>query len=302
MLYRRGLRDIAQSSHDNNALLLESVEKRFNAGDAAASDVATVRFDADATLQQLQLAEANYQSAVRDLLRQMGMPATSTYEFVGDIQSIRWRLPANHCLQETAESLALELATEKQFLEEAWIRDCAAARPDVLAARANIAVARANFRLASASRVPDVNVGPYYQQNPDGLTHVGFRADMNLPVIDTGRPLQSQRSAELNQQSVTWNQLLRRAELEGLAAYERYKVAYQALEESSQNLFVMPQELQSLERQFREGEVDVVRAIQARTSILQKQRAYLDLLNEAAQSAATVVGAMGIPIEELIHE
>ena len=64
-------------------------------------------------------------------------------------------------------------------------------------------------------------------------------------------------------------------------------------------LLDLPQELQSLERQFRAGEVDVVRVIQARSSILQNQRARLDLLNELAQSAALLVGATGMPIEML---
>ncbi|WP_428305672.1 TolC family protein [Lacipirellula sp.] len=300
MLYRRGLRDIANASYENNRLLLDSAEKRLNAGDAAASDVATVRFDADATLQQLQLAETNYQSAIRDLLRQLGMPANATYEFDGDIRKIRWRLPsevsgtAMHC-----QPLGIG---QSQVLDETWVRGWTSARPDVMAARANVAAARASYRLAAANRVPDVQVGPYYQQTPDGDSHVGFRADMNLPVIDTGVPMQMQRSAELNQQSITWQQLDIRAGLEGLAASERYKQAFLALErDPAKDLFELPAELESLERQFREGEVDVVRAIQARTSMLQNQRARLDLINEAAQSAAILVGATGVPIEQLIE-
>ncbi|MEQ9072082.1 MAG: TolC family protein, partial [Gimesia chilikensis] len=62
----------------------------------------------------------------------------------------------------------------------------------------------------------------------------------------------------------------------------------------------LPQELQSLEKQFEIGEVDVVRIIQARTSILQNQRAHLDLVNELAQSAALLVGAAGMPLELMI--
>lgn len=300
MLYRRGLRDIANASYENNRLLLDSAEKRLSAGDAAASDVATVRYDAEATLQQLQLAETNYQSSIRDLLRQLGMPANAAYEFDGDIRKIRWRLPsevagtASHC-----QPLAIG---PSQVLDEAWVRGWTSSRPDVMAARANVAAARAAYRLAAANRVPDVQVGPYYQQTPDGDTHVGFRADTNLPFIDTGVPMQLQRSAELNQRSVTWQQLDIRAGLEGLAAFERYKQAFLALQQDqSKDLFQLPTELESLERQFREGEVDVVRAIQARTSMLQNQRAHLDLINEVAQSAAILVGTTGVPIEQLME-
>jgi outer membrane protein TolC len=115
--------------------------------------------------------------------------------------------------------------------------------------------------------------------------------------------LQFQRSAETVQQSVTWRQLQLRAELEAEAAFDRYKVALHSLE--SQPIDVgaaLPPELQALERQFRAGEVDVVRAIQARTSILQSRAAQLNLMNEVAQSAALLVGATGMPFEFIMTQ
>ncbi|MEI6538251.1 MAG: TolC family protein [Planctomycetota bacterium] len=63
----------------------------------------------------------------------------------------------------------------------------------------------------------------------------------------------------------------------------------------------LPAELEGLETQFEAGEVDVVRVVQARTSLIQNQRARLDLLNEVAQSAATLTGASGIPVDQLLQ-
>jgi cobalt-zinc-cadmium efflux system outer membrane protein len=45
-----------------------------------------------------------------------------------------------------------------------------------------------------------------------------------------------------------------------------------------------------------------VRVMQARTSIIQNQRIYLDLLNELAQSAANVTATTGMPVEELLQQ
>ena len=45
-----------------------------------------------------------------------------------------------------------------------------------------------------------------------------------------------------------------------------------------------------------------MRVIQARTSMLQNQRALLDQLNELAQSAALLVGATGMPVELLLGQ
>ncbi len=61
----------------------------------------------------------------------------------------------------------------------------------------------------------------------------------------------------------------------------------------------LPTELKGLEKEFAAGEVDVVRVVQARTSLILNRRARLDLLNELSQAAATLVGATGIPIENI---
>jgi outer membrane protein, heavy metal efflux system len=297
VLYQRGLLEVAQASQSNNQQLLEAINKRFEGGDAAAADVATVRVDTRSTQQQLRLAEANYQTALRNLRRHLGVPIDSPQEYTGDIRQIRWQLPA----PATNGSEWVRGTDPSSSTDKAWLATWAATRPDVLAAHANIDVARANWRLASADRVPDVQTGPYYARGPDGGTFVGLRAEMNLPIINSGKPLENQRAAEFGQRSTIWQQSQVRAELEAQAAFERYELAYHALaQESTDDPEALPQELQSLERQFRAGEVDVVRVIQARTSILQNQRARLDLLNELAQSAALLVGATGMPIEMLI--
>lgn len=299
VLYQRALFEVARASQLNNAQLFEVLTKRLEAGDAAASDVATVRVDLLSTRQQLQLADANYQSARRNLRRQIGMPIDSPYPFEGDIRQIVWLLPH---LEAGTSDPTVEYS-QLSAISKDWVANWITVRPDVLAAQANVDVARANLRLATADRVPDVQIGPYYQADPDGMSRFGFRADLNLPIINSGRPLENQRIAELRQQTTIWQQTLVRAELEAQAAYERYEVAYRNLEQAASSFTEeLPLELQSLERQFRAGEVDVVRVIQARTSILQNQRAHLDLLNEVAQAAGQLIGASGIPLEMLVSQ
>jgi cobalt-zinc-cadmium efflux system outer membrane protein len=302
VLYQRGILEIAKASQDNNKQLLDVLEKRFQNGDVSAADVATVRVDSHSTRQQLRLAESNYQTARRDLLRQLGLPPDSPYDFAGDLRAIHWKLP----LKDSRPLTQCELQMASNYStsgEKAWITNWAAFRPDVLTAHSNIDIANANLCLASANRVPDVQLGPYYQRGIDSTTFLGFRGEMNLPIHDTGRPMENQRYAELKQQTTIWRQTLQRAELEVQAAFERYELAYQTLsQETAENPLELPVELQSLERQFRSGEVDVVRVIQARTSILQNQRARLDLLNELAQSSAILVGATGMPLESLVDQ
>ncbi len=302
VLYQRGLLEVARASQDNNQRLLKALTKRFEAGDVSGADLATIRIDTRSTSQQLRLAEANYQSALRNLRNQMGLPPNSSEEFAGDLRTMRWLLPNAGDQQPIPAELGLP-AIKAPVDDHTWITSWAASRPDVMVAHANVDVACAGLNLATADKVPDITTGPYYQHDASGLNHFGLRAEMSLPFINTGRPLETQRMTELNQRTSVWRQTLLRAELEGQAAFERYKLAYDVLaSEKKYGTTELPQELQNLEKQFQAGEVDVVRIIQARTSILQNQRAQLDLYNELAQSAALLVGATGMPLDLLVDQ
>ena len=287
VLYMRGILELAQASHENNLRLLRTLEKQLEAGQAAAADVAIVRVDTKSTQQQMRLAKANHETALRDLKRQLGVSSADPLTIGGDLKSLLWKVPSS---EGEYDSVAAEIMGR------------ASSRPDVMAAQADVDSARAGMYLAHAGRTPDLQVGPYYQRGADGTTFLGLRAQMDLPVINTGQPLEQQRIAELNQRVTIWQQLQRRAGLEAQAALERYELTLSAVEEDSGDAGQthLPEELQSLEQRFLEGEVDVVRVVQARSSLIQNQRTHLDLLHELAQSAANLMATTGIPLDELL--
>jgi cobalt-zinc-cadmium efflux system outer membrane protein len=302
VLYLRGLHDLAVASHANNQELLRTLEKQLDAGQATAADVVMVRIDTRSTLQQVRLAKANAETAVRDLKRQLGMSAEDPVTITGDLRSILWRNPTSVSLEPTTLEIEIPLDTLAER-EKMMVASRAVSRPDVMAAHSDVDVARANLSLATAAKTPDLQIGPYYQRTLDGTTFLGFRVQMDIPVINSGRPLERQRAAEFAQRLTAWQQMARRAELEAKAAWERYKVASEAVAEDADfRKSDLPNELQQLETQFVAGEVDIVRVMQARTSIIQNQRIYLDLLNELAQSAANVTATTGMPVEELLQQ
>lgn len=297
VLYQRGLLELAKASDDNNRQLLTILEKQLKAGQATAADVAIVRTDARSTSQQARLARANYETAVRDLKRQLGCSPDDSTVIEGDLRHLAWKHLAADNAGTADVALRLETVSRASLMSSR-----AASRPDVMAAHSDVDAARAARCLATANRTPDVQIGPYYQRTADGMSYLGFRAQMDIPVVNSGIPLEQQRMSEFNQRVVAWQQLLRRAELESQAAAERYVLALSSLsEDSPQGVDDVPQELESLERQFVAGEVDVIRVVQARISIIQSQRARLDLLNEVAQSAANLTAASGMAIEELLQ-
>ena len=276
-VYQQGLRDLARANADNNGQLLTILERQLAAGAATAADVAMVRLDARSTRRQMQLAEANLQTALLDLRRHLGLPSDA--EIVLDHETARWEWAA---------------ATKEQ------LTSLSATRPDVMAAHSDVDAARANTNLACAARTPNLQIGPYYATNEGGTNFLGFRAQMDLPVINNGMPLVRQREAEFNQRAMTWQQLQLRAGLEAQAAADRYERARQLWAESHEgDAANLPVELQRLEEQFKAGEVDVLRVLQARTSLIQNRRADLDVLNELLLSATAVTASSGLPLEAL---
>jgi cobalt-zinc-cadmium efflux system outer membrane protein len=298
-LYQRGLRDLTQANARLSGSLLSVMERQLAAGGAAGADVATTRMDARATRQQARLAEANYQTALLAIRRQLNLPANAAFEPVGDLAELVW-MPVNGEHLSRVPSLSRAVSANDSF--DAIVSELASGRPDVLAARSTAAAARANMDLARSNRIPNLIAGPYYQSDDFGVKYVGFRGQVDVPVANTGRPLLQQRSAELRLQQVTAQQLRNRAEQEVRAAIERYERARQMAAEAAADLGEgMPVELQRLEQQFEAGEVDMLRIFTARTSLLQLRRAYLDALNEVALAAAGVTAATGLPPDALIR-
>ena len=276
-IYQQGLRDLAELNARNNRQLLEILQSQFEAGQATASDVAIVRLDAKTTQQQLKIAEANLQTSLLDLKRHLGLPSTATFDLDTKVMSWKWR-PA----------------------DSAQMTELAAGRPDVMAARSDAVSARANTNFANAARTPDLQIGPIYLRDDFGVTFLGFRAQMDVPVINNGVPLLRQREAEFCQRMMTSQQLSTRAQLEAEAAANRYERARRIMTETSDTSYAeFPMELQRLEEQFKAGEVDILRVLQARNSLLQNRRAELDVLNELMQAAVAVTAATGSPLEAI---
>lgn len=297
-LYQREIALLARQNAELNDQLLTISRKQLEGGTLAGSDVAIIRLDNAGARRQAALAEANYQTALLDLKRQLGMPPICPLSLKGSLADFRWEKVTS---QSTVWShfVCLEVPVTD---DRAWIaRTLASGRPDVWAANADVDAARANLDLARANRVPDLQIGPYYQRNNDPTTFWGLRAQMDVPVLNTGAPLVRQRLAELTQRSAIWEQTLNRATLEAQAALERYDRAKTIVAQSETAVGeAMPVELQKLEEQFRAGEVDVVRVITARTSFFQARRAALDTLNELAQASAVLIAATGLPPEAIL--
>jgi outer membrane protein, heavy metal efflux system len=296
-LYQREIAELAGAQADLNTQLRIISERQLAAGQITGVDVAIVRLDNVAARRQAALASANYQTALLDLRRHIGLPLAAPLELAGRLTDWRWHEVSGESAASAFVPLEIPVTTDRAWLA----RTLASGRPDVFAAGADVESARANLDLARANRIPDLQIGPYYQQNNDPTIYWGLRAHMDIPVLNTGAPLVRQRLAELTQRHAIWEQLLNRATLEAEFALDRYDRALRlALDSEASVGEELPAELVRLEEQFKAGEVDLVRVVTGRTSFFQARRASLDTLNELALASSTLIAATALPPESLL--
>lgn len=296
-LYQKGIRDLTRANAELNQQLLGISERQEAAGAATKADLAIVRIDARSTRRQADLAEANYQTALLDLRRQLNIPLDTPIDLQEDLTHLQFRSARDGALSQMCgpgAAMALEISRTHEDGRD-LIKRITHGRPDLMAARADVVTAHGAYRLANASRTPDMMIGPFFQRDDFGTWYVGLQGQMDLQVFNNFQPITRQRAAEHGQRSVTCQQLEIRAELEALAAVDRYERARRLVEEARPDMQAdLPAELQRMEAQFKANEVDVLRIFQGRQSLMQNRRAALDLLNELAQATAAVTATTGI--------
>jgi outer membrane protein, heavy metal efflux system len=288
-LYQRDLRDLAKLTASLNQDLLGVVERRFNAGTGTPAEQTTARVAARQSRKQAGLAEANYQTALLVLRRQLNMENGAPLNLTGRLEDFTW------CPIEGVDADPGDNPGPIHVSEEVASR-LASERPDVLAAQAGTNMAQAAADLARANMVQNIAVGPYYERDDYGTLFLGFRAQMNLPVWDSGRPLANQRAAEATHQATTAQGLRAQAQVEAQTAIERYERARRlASRERADFAHMIPEQLERVRHQFDAGLVDILYVFTIQNNLLQEHRTYLDLLNEVAQAASDVTLAAGLP-------
>jgi outer membrane protein TolC len=293
-LYQRDLRDLAKLTASLNEDLLGVVERRFKAATGTPAEQTTARVAARQSRKQADLAEENFQTAVLALKRQLNLDSGEPIELIGRLENFTW-LPVEGMEPNSVNNTAPNEIGPIHVSTDVVAR-LASERPDVMAAQSATSMAQANADLARANMVQNVAVGPYYERDELGTLFFGVRAQVNVPIWDTGRPLANQRAAEVAQQATTAAGVRARAQVEAQTAIERYERARGlAARERADFSKTISEQLQRVRHQFDAGLVDILYLFTIQNSLLQEHRTYLDLLNEVAQAASDVTLAAGLP-------
>lgn len=293
-LYQRELRDLAKFTASLNEELLGVVQRRFNAGTGTPAEQTTATVAARQSRKQAGLADANFQTALLALKRQLNIDTREPIALVGRLEQFTWQPVEGIEADSTASPGSIRVSQDVTA-------KLASERPDVLAAQAGTSVAQANADLARANMVQNIAVGPYYERDDYGTLFLGLRAQMNIPIWDTGRPLANQRTAEASHQATVAQGLAAAAQVEAQTAIERYERARRlAARERTDFASMIPEQLQRVRHQFDAGLVDILYVFTIQNNLLQEHRTYLDLLNEVAQAASDLTLAAGLPPSRVV--
>ncbi len=273
--YRREKLRVAEQLADFNENLLKTLERRLQAGQAQAADVALAKVESRATRQQARAARQDYLTALTDLRNQIGIPdAAAETEPLGE-----FTLPPNI----------------PPVDEQAFIQSALASRPDLHASQAAIEGAGAAVRLAQGDRIPTAILGPQYVQDEAGIQYVGFNYVPILPILNSGKPLVRQREAEQRRSVVAFQQAQQRAVAQVRAAVAKWNGATGLVNDSSGLTAELNGEVASLERLFEQNQTGLAQVQQARQRLIQLENAQLDALWSATQAQADLMLAVGVP-------
>jgi outer membrane protein TolC len=281
--YQREVRDQLLEIARLNEEFVAVLQRRFATGQSLDADVTVAHVQAIVSRQQAQLAEANYRTATLELAKQIAVPICGPLDVADSLSSLVWE--------------PVGCSTTNYVTPDG----CAECRPDVLAARADVRAAEAALDLADASRRPNLITGPIYERDDAGTVLIGLRAQMDIPVLNTGRPLVAQRETELHARQETLTQLQTKVRLDAGAALERYEHARQVVEQCTHSREELAAQMRRMTDAFNAGQIDYVRVMNAKISAAQAARARLDLLNELAQAAAGVTASCGLSMDVFVH-
>jgi cobalt-zinc-cadmium efflux system outer membrane protein len=281
--YRREKFRLAQELADFNDRLQETLQRRMEANQVQAADVALGRVESRATRQQVKAARQDYLLALTDLRNQIGIPEEAgSFEPLGEFAVPPYIPPVD---------------------EQVMVQEAIRQRPDIQAAHAQVAGTHSAVNLARGDQIPTPIIGPEYQMDEAGVQYVGFVFIAPIPIWNNGRPLVIQREAEHRRAIVAYKEAQQRAAAQVRAAVAKWNGATELVNDSAGLTKDLSVEVNKMERLFEEGQADLTKLMQARQRLIQLENSRLDALWQATQAQADLLLALGIPsmINDMIN-
>lgn len=259
---------IAEGSQKIANELLQSMERRFEAGDVPILEVNLARTSAARIRAELRSSQATLISALGDLRLLLGMTASEPLAIAGDLKDRRYEL-----------SSLLASAEE---------------RPDLKAAAAEIREAQADVRLGRSFRWPAVAPTLSFKRDEgDRVLQGGL--SFTLPLFNRGQELQATGEARARRLQRELDASRRFIEVEIRTAYDVYATQVAAVETLERDALPSLDENEKLARRsFEEGEIGLAELLLVRREVFETRSVYTEHLLEAAIAGIELEARAGV--------
>ncbi len=281
--YRREKFRLAQDLADFNDRLQETLQRRMEANQVQAADVALGRVESRATQLQVKAAKQDYLIALTDLRNQIGIPdQAGAVEPLGEFTVPPYIPPVD---------------------EQVMVDEALRQRPDIHAALAQVAGTHSAVSLAKGDRIPTPIIGPEYEMDEAGVQYIGFVLISPMPIWNSGKPLVLQREAEHRRAVVAYKEAQQRAAAQVRAAVAKWNGATELVNDSASLTNDLSAEVKNMEQLFERNQADLTKLMQARQRLIQLENSRLDAVWQATQAQADLLLALGIPsmINDMIN-
>jgi outer membrane protein TolC len=273
LLYRQEKLRIANETLQFNQRLVENSEKLLKGGKLRPADLNVAQSEVTVTQDLVNAGYESVTAARHDLYRVLGIVG-GTFEIEGTLEctSPPWDV---NTLTELALTRRADLHARRHAVNEMF----------------------ANIQLARANRFGNPSIGTAYTYDPSRVSQIGAQINFPLPLVNTRRGELQQSEAEYAQAS----QQLRQAEInvrqDVASAMARLAAAERRAETMRTKILPdLNRAVEDMDRLFRNGDVDLLRAIDVRRKLLSTRDTYLDVLWGVWQARSDVLAATGEPV------
>jgi cobalt-zinc-cadmium efflux system outer membrane protein len=257
-----------RTAYDIATGILQTAERRFQAGDVAVLDVNVARA-ARARARSLVLAgEAEIEKAVGDLEILTGVKPLDPASIAGDLGA-----PSGYDLPQLIER--------------------GGQRPDLLALASQIQQAEAEMRLGNTFRRPEFDVGLRYEEEENAKIMLGVVA-VSLPVFDRGQALAGEASSRASRLRLEHEALRQAIETEVETDFGIHQRRLEAAEAIGLVLPDLAESEQLAARSYEAGQMSLPDLLVVRRDLLETRLLHVDRLFEASVSRAQLESSAGV--------
>jgi len=260
---------IAEASSRIASELLQSMQRRFDAGDVPILDVNLAKTSAARVRAELRSAQAALVSAKGELRILLDMTADEPLTIVGDLKDRR-RYQLDSLLARAGD------------------------RPELQALAAEIREAQAQVKLGEGFRWPTVAPALSFKRDQgDRVVQGGI--SFTLPLFNRGQELQAVGAARSSRLQRELDASRRAVTTEIRTAYEVYATQVTAVEELERDALPGLEENETLARRsFEEGEIGLPELLLIRREAFETKTVYVERLLDAAIAGVAVEARAGV--------